>query len=67
MSRPRARSIVNGLVFAALLAQCVWLIGHAAGPPHRLNALKGSVVAFTTILSSGYVATRTATTAAILP
>lgn len=34
-----------------------------AGPPHRLNALKGSVVAFTTILSSGYVQSRTATTA----
>jgi hypothetical protein len=28
MSRPRARSIVNGLIFAALLAQFVWLVGH---------------------------------------
>ncbi|MFZ1992694.1 MAG: hypothetical protein WAU75_01185 [Solirubrobacteraceae bacterium] len=32
-----------------------------SGPPHRLNALKGSVVAFTTFLSSGYVASRRAT------
>ncbi len=35
-----------------------------AGPPHRLNAVKGSVVAFTTFLSSGYVTSRTATTQA---
>ncbi|MGH2893488.1 MAG: hypothetical protein ACRDPM_09515 [Solirubrobacteraceae bacterium] len=35
-----------------------------AGPPHRLTALNGSVVAFTTFLSSGFVASRTATTAA---
>jgi hypothetical protein len=32
-----------------------------AGPPHRLNALKGSVVAFTTFLSTGYVTSRSAT------
>jgi predicted metal-dependent hydrolase len=31
MSRPRARSIVNGLIFAALLAQFVWLVGHVVG------------------------------------
>jgi hypothetical protein len=38
-----------------------------AGPPHRLNALKGSVVAFTTFLSSGYVTSRTATAQAASP
>jgi hypothetical protein len=38
-----------------------------AGPPHRLNALKGSVVAFTTFESSGYVTSRTATAAAASP
>lgn len=29
-----------------------------AGPPHRLNALKGSVIAYTTFLGSGYVVSR---------
>jgi hypothetical protein len=38
-----------------------------AGPPHRLHALQGSVVAFTTFLSSGYVRTRTATANATSP
>ncbi len=28
MAHIRGRSIVNGLIFAALLAECVWLIGH---------------------------------------
>lgn len=37
------------------------------GAPHRLDALKGSVVAFTTFLSSGYVTTRTATANATSP
>ena len=32
-----------------------------AGTGNRINALKGSVVAYTTFLGSGYVATRTAT------
>lgn len=32
-----------------------------ADTPHSLNALKGSVVVYTTFLSSGYVASRTAT------
>jgi len=36
-------------------------------PPHRLNALKGSVVAFTTFLRSGYVTSRTATQGAASP
>ncbi len=38
-----------------------------AAPPRHLDALKGSVVAFTTILSAGYVTTRTATAAAASP
>lgn len=38
-----------------------------AGPPQRLDALKGSVVAFTTFERSGYVASRTATPAAAAP
>jgi hypothetical protein len=38
-----------------------------AAPPRRLDALKGSVVAFTTFLSSGYVSSRTATGGATAP
>jgi hypothetical protein len=38
-----------------------------AASPHRLDALKGSVVAFTTFLSSGYVTSRTATEGAASP
>lgn len=37
------------------------------GPPHHLDALKGSVVAFTTVLSAGYVTTRTSTADAASP
>lgn len=37
------------------------------GPPHRLNALKGSVVDYTTFLSSGYVSSQTATAGAVSP
>jgi hypothetical protein len=38
-----------------------------AASPHRLNALNGSVVAFTTFLSSGYVSSRTASSGAAAP
>ena len=37
------------------------------GPPHHLNALKGSVVGYTTFLSSGYVSSQTATAGAASP
>ena len=37
------------------------------GPPHHLDALQGSVVAYTTILSAGYVTTPTATADAASP
>lgn len=38
-----------------------------AGPPHRLNALKGSVVSYTTFVSSGYVSSQTAAAGAASP
>jgi hypothetical protein len=38
-----------------------------AGPPHHLNALKGSVVGFTTFESAGYVTSKTATAGAASP
>jgi len=81
MSRPRGRAgaavsldssasgepITYTLIFDPATRALLESDETLAGPPHRLNALKSSVVALTTILSSGYVATRTATTAAILP
>ncbi len=38
-----------------------------ADSPRRLNAVKGSVVAFTTFLGSGYMTSRTATTGTVSP
>lgn len=38
-----------------------------AGAPHGLNALKGSVVSYTTFVSSGYVTSQTATAGAASP
>jgi hypothetical protein len=55
--------ITYTLIFAPATGALLESDETLAGPPHRLNALKGSVVAFTTILSSGYVSSRTATTA----